>query len=139
MLAKAIVTALLALTVPAAVLSQQALAQAARATAATPAPADRARQWLTLVDDKNYQQSWTESGAAFKARQKAEDWAKSATALRTPLGAMSSRDLKSIDASRNNITVIRFDTVFAHKAASVETLTLTFQNGSWAVTEYAIE
>ncbi|HEU0160933.1 MAG TPA: DUF4019 domain-containing protein [Rhizomicrobium sp.] len=138
MLAKAIVTALLVLTVSAPA-AAPALAQAARATAATPAPADRARQWLTLVDDKNYQQSWAESGAAFKARHKPEDWAKSAGALRTPLGAMSSRDLKSIDASRSNIAVIRFDTVFAHKAASVETLTLTFQNGSWAVTEYAIE
>ncbi len=139
MLAKAIITALFALTAWVALPAQQAVAQAVRASAATPAPADRARQWLTLVDDKNYPQSWSESGAAFKARQKAEDWAKSAAALRNPLGAMSSRDLKSIDASRSNIAVIRFDTVFAHKAASVETLTLTFQNGGWAVTDYAIE
>ncbi len=116
------------------------VAQAARqATAPTAAPSDRAKQWLTLVDDKNYQQSWTESGPAFKARQKAEEWAKSAAALRTPMGAMSSRDLKSIDASRSNIAVVRYDAVFAHKATAVETVTLTFQNGSWAVTDYAIQ
>lgn len=116
------------------------LAQAARqAAAATAAPSDRAKQWLTLVDDKNYQQSWTESGPAFKARQKAEEWSKSASALRTPMGAMSSRDLKSIDASRSNIVVVRYDTVFAHKAASVETVTLTFQNGGWAVTDYTVQ
>lgn len=116
------------------------LAQAARPAAApTAAPSDRAKQWLTLVDDKNYQQSWTESGPAFKARQKAEAWSKNAAALRTPMGAMSSRDLKSIDASRSNVVVVRYDTVFAHKSASVETVTLTFQNGGWAVTDYAIQ
>ena len=36
---------------------------------------------------------------------------------RAPLGAVASRDLKSIDLGRTNVAVIRYDTVFAHKAA----------------------
>jgi len=108
------------------------------ATAATPAPDDRARQWLVLVDDKNYTQSWSQSGAAFKSRRKADAWAKDASATREPLGAVASRGLKSIDLSRNTVAVIRYDTAFAHKAAAVETVTLNLENGSWVVTDYSV-
>ena len=108
-------------------------------TATTPAPDDRARQWLVLVDDKNYTQSWSEAGKAFQNRQKFAAWAANADMRRAPLGAVASRSLKSIDLGRNNIAVIRYDTVFAHKAAAVETLTLAFENGSWSVTDYAVD
>jgi hypothetical protein len=118
--------------------SQAAPAKKSTITASTPAPDDRARQWLVLVDDKNYAQSWTESGKAFQGRQKADAWAKDAAITRTPLGAVASRGLKSIDLSRGNIAVIRYDTVFAHKAAAVETVTLAFENGSWSVTDYSV-
>jgi len=107
-------------------------------TAVTPTPDDRARQWLVLVDDKNYTQSWSDSGKAFQTRQKNDAWAKDAGTLREPLGAVASRGLKSIDLSRNNIAVIKYDTVFAHKAAAVETVTLAFENGSWLVTDYSV-
>jgi hypothetical protein len=91
-----------------------------------------------LVDDKNYGASWTQSGKAFQDRQKADAWAKDAAVQREPLGAVASRGLKSIDLSRSNVAVIRYDTVFAHKAAAVETVTLSFENGSWAVTDYSV-
>ena len=107
-------------------------------TASTPTPDDRARQWLVLVDDKNYSASWTQSAKSFQARRQPDAWARDASARREPLGAVASRGLKSIDLSRNNVAVIRYDTVFAHKAAAVETVTLGFENGSWAVTDYSV-
>ena len=107
-------------------------------TGATPAPDDRAKQWLVLVDDKNYAQSWSEAGKAFQNRQKTDAWAKDAGARREPLGAVASRGLKSIDLSRSNIAVIKYDTVFAHKASAVETVTLSFENGGWVVTDYSV-
>ena len=107
-------------------------------TAVTPTPDDRARQWLVLVDDKNYAQSWSEAGKAFQNRQKTDAWASEEGAKRAPLGAVASRDLKSIDLSRNNTAVIRYDTVFAHKASAVETVTLAYENGGWSVTDYAV-
>jgi len=136
MFARLIIAALLTITA-----ATPGLAQTPRknvATAATPAPDDRARAWLVLVDDKNYTQSWSQAGAAFKAHQKADAWAKDSAAKREPLGAVASRGLKSIDLSRNTVAVIRYDTVFAHKAAAVETVTLSFENGSWAVTDYSV-
>src|SRR5579872_5819118 len=119
-------------------LAQAAPAKQSTVTAVTPTPDDRARQWLVLVDDKNYAQSWSEASKAFQNRQKTDAWATQAAAQRTPLGAVASRDLKSIDLSHNNTAVIRYDTVFAHKAAAVETVTLAFENGSWSVTDYSV-
>ena len=113
-------------------------ARRAPVTAATPAPDDRARQWLVLVDDKNFAESWKDAGKAFQNRQTIDAWASDAGAKRVPLGAVASRDLKSIDVSRNNVAVIRYDTVFARKAAAVETVTLTFENDGWAVTDYSL-
>jgi len=107
-------------------------------SAATPTPDDRARQWLVLVDDKNYAQSWSEAGKAFQNRQKTDAWAAKAGTERTPLGAVASRDLKSVDLSRGNTAIVRYDTVFAHKAAAVETVTLAFENGGWSVTDYSV-
>ena len=118
--------------------SPAAPARPSQVTAVTPTPDDRARQWLVLVDDKNYAQSWNEAGKAFQTRQKADAWAKDADALRAPLGAVANRGLKSIDLSRNNICVVRYDTAFARKAAAVETVTLAFENGGWSVSDYSI-
>lgn len=119
-------------------LSQAAPAKLSQVTGVTPTPDDRARQWLVLVDDKNYVQSWNEAGKAFQAHQKNDAWAKEAGTLREPLGAVASRGLKSIDLSRNNVAVIKYDSVFAHKAAAVETVTLDFENGGWSVTDYSV-
>ena len=43
-----------------------------------------------------------------------------------------------IDLGRSNVAVLRYDTVFAHKVAAVETVTLTFENGTWSVTDYSV-
>src|SRR6201994_1166532 len=64
-------------------------------TAATPTPDDRARQWLVLVDDKNYAQSWSQASKGFQARQKSDGWARDEATRREPLGAVASRNLKS--------------------------------------------
>ena len=138
MFARSIIALLLLSGAAAPAFSQAAPAKKSTVTAATPAPDDRARQWLVLVDDKNYAQSWSEASKTFQGRQKADAWAADAGARRAPLGAVASRGLKSIDLSRNNIAVIRYDTVFARKAAAVETVTLAFENGSWSVTDYSV-
>jgi hypothetical protein len=138
MLARPIFAAFLLCTIAGPALSQASPAKPSTVSAVTPTPDDRARQWLVLVDDKNYSQSWSEAGKAFQGRQKGDAWAKQAGSLREPLGAVASRGLKSIDLSRNNIAVIKYDTVFAHKAVAVETLTLAYENGGWTVTDYSV-
>ena len=138
MFTRPIIAAFLLCLVAGPAFSQAAPAKASQVTAVTPTPDDRAREWLVLVDDKNYPQSWSQAAKVFQGRQKADVWAKDADTLRTPLGAVASRGLKSIDLSRNNVAVIRYDTAFAHKAAAVETVTLAFENGAWAVSDYSV-
>jgi hypothetical protein len=137
MIARCLVVFALIFTTAVPVLAQKS-SPARRISGTVPAPDDRARQWLVLVDDKNYAQSWAEAGAAFKAKEKADAWAVDAGNRRAPLGAVASRGLKSIDVSRNNTAIIRYDTVFARKAAAVETVTLNFENGGWAVVDYSV-
>jgi hypothetical protein len=138
MFVRSMIATLILLGAAAPAFSQAAPARKSTITAVTPAPDDRARQWLVLVDDKNYAQSWSEASKTFQSRQKTDAWATDAGAKRAPLGAVASRGLKSIDLSRNNIAVIRYDTVFARKAVAVETVTLAFENGSWSVTDYSV-
>jgi len=118
--------------------SQPAPARKSTVTAVTPAPDDRARQWLMLIDNKNYAQSWSEAAKVFQNRQTADAWASDAAARRAPLGAVASRDLKSIDLSRDNTAIIRYDTAFARNAAAVETVTLIFENGRWSAADYSV-
>lgn len=119
-------------------LAQAAPTKPSTITAVTPTPDDRARQWLVLVDDKNYAQSWSEAAKAFQNREKTDAWAAQAGTERTPFGAVASRDLKSVDLSRSNTATVRYDTVFAHKASAVETVTLAYENGGWSVTDYSV-
>ena len=93
--------------------SQAALAQESTITAIKPTPDDRARQWLALIDDENYAQSWSEAAKHFKNRQTADAWAGYATAKRAALGTVTSRDLKSINLNRNNTVVVRYETEFS--------------------------
>ena len=58
--------------------ARNAPAGRAPATSVTPAPDDRARQWLVLVDDKNFPQSWKDAGKAFQNRQTLDAWASDA-------------------------------------------------------------
>ena len=121
------------------VLAQAAPVKSSTVAAAMPTPDDRARQWLTLIDDGNFVQSWNEAAPAFKKSHSAAAWTSQATALRTPLGAVVSRDLKSVDLSRSRVAQVRYDTSFAHKSGAVETVTLAFGNGAWAVNGYSIK
>jgi hypothetical protein len=119
-----------------------ALAQSPSApTAAQPGPDDRAKQWLTLVDDGNYADSARQMGAQAKKPSAA-----ALPALRSPLGAVSSRNLKDVTLTRTSpgmpagqYAVVRYDTNFAHKGGAVETVTLAMTKGAWAVVGYKID
>ncbi|HYS46829.1 MAG TPA: hypothetical protein VEM35_10335, partial [Rhizomicrobium sp.] len=72
MFVRSVIAALLLLGAAAPAFSQAAPARKSTVTAVTPTPDDRARQWLVLVDDKNYAQSWSEASKTFQNRQKTD-------------------------------------------------------------------
>ena len=92
-------------------------AQTPPVTAAQPTPDDRARQWLTLIDDSNYTQ-----GIAQMGQQTRKDTIESLSRLREPLGAMGQRSLKEIALAKSvkgmpagQYAVVSYETRFANR------------------------
>ena len=105
-----------------------------------------AASWLKLVDDGNYAGSWEQAAKLFKGAVKQADWEQIAGGARAPLGKLVSRKLKSREyavklpgAPDGKYVVVQFDTVFANKAAAVETVTpMLDPDGVWRVSGYFI-
>lgn len=126
-------------------ISGPALAASAPATSMTMSPDDRAKQWMILVDDQNYADAYQQMGAVARGKIAADSWTQKIRSVREPLGAMSSRTLKDVKMTKTlpgmrdgQYTTVRYDSAFAHKAASVETVTLVSENGGWSVIGYFI-
>jgi hypothetical protein len=105
-----------------------------------------AESWLKLVDDGNYAASWDQAAKVFKGAVKQADWAQAAGGVRTPLGKLVSRKLKSREytekmpgAPDGRYVVVQYDTVFENKASAVETVTpMADPDGAWRVAGYFI-
>ncbi len=105
-----------------------------------------AESWLRLVDAGDYSASWQQAARVFKGAVQQADWGKMAGGVRTPLGKLVSRKLKSREytekmpgAPDGRYVVIQYDTVFEHKAAAVETvIPMADPDGAWRVSGYFI-
>jgi hypothetical protein len=105
-----------------------------------------AESWLKLTDAGDYAGSWEQAAKVFKGAVKQADWVKMADGVRTPLGKVVSRKLKSREytekmpgAPDGKYVVVQFDTVFANKSSSVETVVpMADPDGAWRVSGYFI-
>lgn len=103
---------------------------------------DSARQWLTLVDQGRWDESYRETGSAFRKLNTAQIWAATSEKVRVPLGAVISRTFLSqedLPAPPYGYEVVKFRTSFAHKAEAMETVTLEREDGGWHVVGVTIE
>lgn len=105
-----------------------------------------AREWLSLVDAKEYKKSWDEAAPFFQERVAENDWVQMIRLARGPLGEVKSRELKGAQYSTSlpgapdgEYVVIQFQTQFANKADSVETITPMKAGGRWKVSGYFIK
>ena len=105
-----------------------------------------AESWLKLVDDGKYAESWEQAAKLFKGAVKQADWSQMIGNVRTPLGKLVSRKLKSREyteklpgAPDGKYVVIQYDSVFEKKASAVETVTpMVDPDGAWRVSGYFI-
>lgn len=108
---------------------------------------DVAKNWLSLTDSGKYAESWDAASKSFKKAITKADWVKDLESVRSPLGAVKSRNLDSAtfttklpDAPDGQYVVIQYKTDFANKPANVETVTVTRDDdGSWRVAGYFIK
>ncbi|MEZ5330865.1 MAG: DUF4019 domain-containing protein [Thermoanaerobaculia bacterium] len=104
-----------------------------------------ARDWLTLVDDGKYGESWDESSELLRGAITRDGWERQAGGVRGPFGAVLSRELDSSTpmtempgAPDGRYVVIEFVTSFEHKAQAVERVTPRLEDGVWRVAGYYV-
>lgn len=115
------------------------------ASTASPADIASARDWLALVDAGNWEESWQEAGAFFRQSVTAAEWAAQIRPVREPIGAVQSRELANQQiaeslpgAPAGTYLVMQFDTDFANKPDSVETVVMVDEGGEWGVVGYFV-
>ncbi len=104
-------------------------------------------KWLSIVDDGKYGESWREAAEYFRNAIKQEQWEQAMQAVRTPLGKLVSRKVKSASyktslpgAPDGEYVVIEFETSFLNKKTAVETVTpMMDKDGNWRVSGYYIK
>jgi hypothetical protein len=103
-----------------------------------------ANSWLALTDVAKYDQSWDEAASSFKNAVTKADWEKALKGLRSPLGAMKTRKVKSTTFTRTvpgapdgEYVIIQFESQFENKATAIETVTpMLDKDGVWRVAGY---
>jgi DNA-binding CsgD family transcriptional regulator len=106
------------------------------ADAPIPAVVDTARQWLALVDQSRWEESYQATGSSFHALNTPQVWAAASEKVRVPLGAMISRTFvreENVPAPPDGYEIVKFRTRFANKADAVETVSLHREDGDWRV------
>lgn len=111
------------------------------------AAAERAaRDWLALTDPGQFAASWEQASSLFRAAITQENWESALAGARTPFGELRSRETGSSafsttlpGAPDGEYVVFEFESVFANKAAAVETLTVMKDiDGDWRVAGYFV-
>jgi hypothetical protein len=111
------------------------------------AAVDDSKEWLKLVDEGKYPESWDEAAQYFKNVVSKEQWKASLESVRSPLGKVLARNLKSKKYTKTlpgapdgEYVVIQYDTSFENKQHAIETITpMLDKDGKWRVSGYYIK
>jgi hypothetical protein len=106
-----------------------------------------AGQWLRIVDEEKYSESWKEAAGYFRNAVKQEQWESAVQAIRKPLGKLVSREVKSTayktalsGVPDGEYVIIQFETSFENKQSAIETVTpMMDKDGTWRVSGYYIK
>lgn len=113
------------------------------APASDAAVIEAARDWLALADAGDWQRSFDAAGAQFRKVNTVAGWAKAATQVRAPLGALVSREVRTVrylNAPPHGYQEVTFGTRYANRSEElVETVTLQLEGGSWRVVGVMVE
>ena len=106
-----------------------------------------ANTWLQLIDSEKYSKSWDNTAEYFKNAIAKEKWQETLKAVRTPLGKLISRKVKSKQyrtslpgAPDGEYVIIQFKTSFENKKSAIETVTpMKNKDNKWRVSGYFIK
>jgi hypothetical protein len=106
-----------------------------------------AKDWLELIDGKNYAESYDEAASFFRAMVDKKDWIKTLRNLRSMLGEAVSRKLisakranKMAGAPDGEYVIITYKTKFDKKADAREVIVpMLDKDGKWRISGYHIQ
>ncbi len=106
-----------------------------------------AEAWLAITDVGAYSRSWEEAASLFRAAVTKPAWEAAVQSVRSPLGSVKARKLKSAVFTRTlpgapdgEYVVIQYESTFERKTNAIETVTpLRERDGSWKVSGYFIK
>lgn len=145
-----IIPGVLLMTLLLALLALAPLAQVDTATTTPTPPTDAshseetqlARQWLALVDQGRWDESYRQTGKAFRDLNTLQVWIRTSEMLRGSMGALISRDFVSeqyVPAPPYGYKMLKFHSSYANRAKVVETVTLNLEDGHWRVVGVTVE
>lgn len=114
---------------------------AASAVAVDPVLEQTAREWLALLDQGRWDESYEATATIFQTLNSGETWSALSEQVRAPLGDAKSRVLvehESVKPLPNDAEVIRFRTSFANRGEMTETISLVREDGAWKILGYWI-
>ncbi len=111
------------------------------------AAVNRAKMWLSLVDEGDGSKSWSEAAGYFRNAVSREQWEQTALSIRNPLGKVLSRKLETVvfrtslpGAPDGKYMIITFSSSFERKKSAVETvIPMIDEDGEWRVSGYYIK
>lgn len=106
-----------------------------------------AKSWLELTDSAEYSKSWEQAAAFFQSAVPKSNWQTTIQSVRSPLGGLKSRTVKSATFTRSlpgapagEYVVIQYESQFERKPNAIETVTpMREKDGSWKVSGYFIK
>ena len=114
----------------------------AQAPAVPSDAATTALNWLALLDESKWAESWSATSASFRSLNTVAAWQAASEKARSPLGRVLSRKLLSeqdTPAPPRGYRTVRFQTDFTNKKGVIETLSLEQEGDSWTVVGIYIE
>lgn len=127
-----------------------ALALAGPLAAQTPdeaAAKEMSDRWLTLVDDGDFEASWTEAGRIFQQSVAQDGWTQQIAALRQQVGEAERREYVTAQSTSNppgappgDYVSIQYRSEFSTAGPAVEMVVLTREEGrGWRVVGYFLQ
>lgn len=113
------------------------VASAAATTQGDSAAAARAaEEFLTLLDESRWAESYAATGAQFRNLNTLERWAAASEQVRPPLGELLTRDIVTneyVPAPPEGYRLVKFASSYANGTSQVESISLAWEDGAWRV------
>ena len=105
-----------------------------------------AKEWLVLIDAREYSESWDNAASLFQKAMTKEQWIEVLNGLLPSYGKLIQREVISSKhytelpgAPDGEYVVIQFNSSFENKKECIETVTPMKDDGKWKVSGYYIK